>query len=737
MQLTQSMRLLLFSLIMAFPLTVYTQTNIEQEKKIQQYKEQLNDAIYQDNFPSAANYAGKLAFTYWSNQSYTDAEQFFIKSLEFNKKSGNKNGIKTINYNLGLLYIDMSDYSAALEEFNKGIAIARELKQKEGILSGLINKASAHENLKNHKRAIQTTEKALDLAKELKNWDMVRRCYGILSENHKALGNTEKSMDYFDKFSTIDKHIKSEQINKLENTSREKVKQIEQAKQLSEEELAKKKQRLKISQDSLRQTIALTKQQEMQLELNQANLEKKEAQLKHEKLIREGLIGIIILVVVFLVIFFIQYRQKKKKNKLLEQQYQMINNQKEEIEKQRDLVTKQKKNITDSIEYASRIQNALLPPKESLAQFLPEHFILYKPRNIVSGDFYWMTAKENKLILAAADCTGHGVPGAFMSMLGIAFLNEIVNKITENKHIYALQANEILNQLRTYIISSLHQRTDNSESKDGIDMALTIFDFDNKKLQYAGAHNPLYIVRNQEIIEKKADRMPVAIHKKADKPFTNHEVDFQEGDTLYIFSDGFPDQIGGDKGRKFMSRHFKNLLNEIHERPMNEQKIILERKFEEWKNGYEQLDDILIIGAKLQTKKVAKQKKDYNWEKHTILIAEDTPMNYMFLNEALKSTNVNTIHSENGEEAYNKVKENPDIDLVLMDLNMPKVDGFSATKRIKEIRPQLPVIAQTALNIEDAKEKSLNAGCDDFILKPIQLKSFLKLIDSYLSKKKK
>ncbi|MFP4447598.1 MAG: response regulator [Bacteroidales bacterium] len=731
------MRLFLFTLLLAYAFTVYPQTNVEQDPKIKQYKKQLNDAINQNNFPSAANYAGKLAFSYWNNQNYTEAEEAFIKSLEYSQKTGNKNGIKTIHYNLGLLYIEMSNYSAALEEFNKGIDIAKDLNQKEEILSGLINKASALENLKNHEKTIQTTEEALKLAKELKNWDMIRRCYGILSENHKALGNTEKSMGYFDKFSTIDKHIKNEQISKLESESQEKVNQIEQAKQLSEEELIQKKQRLKISQDSLRQTIALTKQQEMQLELNQANLEKKEAQLKHERLIREGLIGIIILVVVFLVVFFIQYRQKKKKNKLLEQQYKMINNQKEEIEKQRDVVTQQKKNITDSIEYASRIQNALLPPQESLKQFLPEHFILYKPRDIVSGDFYWMTTKENKLILAAADCTGHGVPGAFMSMLGIAFLNEIVNKITENKHIYALQANEILNQLRNYIISSLHQTTDDSESKDGIDLAMVILDFDNKKLQYAGAHNPLYIIRNQEFIEKKADRMPVAIHKKADKPFTNHEVDFQEGDTLYIFSDGFPDQIGGDKGRKFMSRHFKNLLSEIHEKPMNEQKSILERKFEEWKNGYEQLDDILIIGAKLQTKNVEQKKKDYNWEKHTILIAEDTPMNYMFLNEALKSTNVNIIHAEDGEEAFNRIKENPKIDLVLMDLNMPNVDGFSATKKIKEIRPQLPVIAQTAMNIEDAKEKSLNAGCDDFILKPIQLKSFLKLIDNYLSKIKK
>jgi serine phosphatase RsbU (regulator of sigma subunit)/CheY-like chemotaxis protein len=449
---------------------------------------------------------------------------------------------------------------------------------------------------------------------------------------------------------------------------------------------------------------------------------------------------VVSLIFVFLVVIFFQFRQKKRANKLLEKQNKQINEQKDEIEKQRDLANRQKKDILDSIEYASRIQNALLPPDHLLEKGLHEHFLLFKPRDVVSGDFYWMTQKDNKIIIAAADCTGHGVPGAFMSMLGIAFMNEIVNRITENKHVYSLQANEILNQLRSYIIQSLHQDKDSSESKDGIDIALTIIDFDNKKIQFSGAHNSLILIRDNELIEKKADRMPVAIHKKADQSFTNHELDIKDNDMIYLFSDGYPDQIGGPKGRKFMARKFKKLLFDIHQKPMEEQKQILNEKYEEWKNGYQQLDDILVIGTRLKTAqkpKLTQKSSDYDWQGYKILIAEDTEINFIFLSEALKNTGVDIVHAQDGQKAIERIKDEPDIDLVLMDINMPKLDGFESTAKIRELRDDLPIIAQTALSIDNAQEKAEEVGCDDFITKPIKLKSFLKLIDQYLKQNKK
>jgi len=705
------------------------------QKKIESLSQKLDNAIKQKNYASAANYSGKMGYTYWNHSLYDKAIESFQQSIKFNTKVNNQNGIKTLRYNLGLIYSEQKQYKNSIKQFNQGIAIARQLKQKEGELNGLTNKAAALKGMGAHHKAIKTAEKALELAKELNSLKLIRRCYGILAENYEAIGDSKKSIKYFDKFSALDKHIKRQEMDKLESETKDKVNKIQTEKEQKEKELADKSQKLEVTKDSLKETKELTEKQRMEIKLQDLTVSKQKAQLRNERMMRYGLFGIVLLILVFFIIIFRQFRQKKRANRLLEEQYKQINQQKEEIEKQRDLANRQKKDILDSIEYASRIQNALLPPEYMLEQGLSEYFLLFNPRDVVSGDFYWMTNKDNKIIIAAADCTGHGVPGAFMSMLGIAFLNEIVNKITENKHVYSLQANEILNQLRKYIIDSLHQDKEASDSKDGIDIALTIMDFDNKKIQYAGAHNSLILIRNNEIIEKKADRMPVAIHKKADKSFTNHEIDIQDNDMIYMFSDGYPDQIGGPKGRKFMARKFKKLLLEIHQKPMEEQKQILYDKYEEWKDGYQQLDDILVIGSRLKVSekpKLTQKTADYNWEVFKILIAEDTEINFIFLSEALKNTGVEIVHAEDGQKAIERIQNDPDIDLVLMDINMPKIDGFESTAKIKEIRKDIPIIAQTALSIDNAQEKAEEVGCDDFITKPIKLKAFLKLIDQYL-----
>ena len=272
-----------------------------------------------------------------------------------------------------------------------------------------------------------------------------------------------------------------------------------------------------------------------------------------------------------------------------------------------------------------------------------------------------------------------------MRMLGTSFLNEIVTKIIENKHVYSLQANEILNQLRNYVIDSLHQTEEDNETKDGIDIALCIIDSEKQKIQYAGAHNPLYIVKEDKIEVIKGDRMPVSIHRNAFKSFTNHEFDFKENDLIYMFSDGYYDQIGGPNNRKFMSKNFQELLIDIHKKPMSVQKEILDKTFEDWKGNNIQLDDILVIGIKMEVAKSKEQKDSYDWSSKTILIAEDTEMNYLFLVEALKQTQVNLIRAKDGEEAIDIFTKNQQIDLILMDINMPKLDGFETTKRIKEI----------------------------------------------------
>lgn len=281
----------------------------------------------------------------------------------------------------------------------------------------------------------------------------------------------------------------------------------------------------------------------------------------------------------------------------IETQRDAIAAQRNEIEAQRDLVVKQKDELIDSINYAKRIQAAMLPPEQYFHEILNDVFILFKPRDIVSGDFFWIKQVNQYTILAAADCTGHGVPGAFMSLLGISYLNEIVQRreIT--------QANQVLNELRRQIRNSLRQHGQAEESKDGIDMALCVIDEKNNALQYSGANNPLYLIRDNngipELTEFKADQMPLGYYPGRFKPFTNKDINLEYGDVLYLFSDGFIDQKGGNDNKKFMSKRFKDLLIKIHKEPMQEQKKILDKTITDWMGDNPQVDDILVIGLRV------------------------------------------------------------------------------------------------------------------------------------------
>jgi serine phosphatase RsbU (regulator of sigma subunit)/ligand-binding sensor domain-containing protein len=315
------------------------------------------------------------------------------------------------------------------------------------------------------------------------------------------------------------------------------------------------------------------------------------------------LIGIGIILAVYVLIFIrerkLQHDKKileikvRERTKRIEEQKEEIMAQRDEIEEQRDEIVMQKQEITDSIQYARRIQNAILPPKDFIGKVVPDHFILFKPRDIVSGDFYWITQKDNKIILAGIDCTGHGVPGAFMSMLGYSQLNEIANNYKITK------ANLILNRLRNNIKIALRQTGREGEAKDGMDMALCILDLNTHNMQFSGAYNPLYLIRDKKLIEIKGDKMPIGIYINEKKSFTNHEQTLKKGDVIYIFSDGYIDQFGGEKGGKFKSKPFKKLLLDIHSKHLNEQGKILNTTLENWKGTYEQVDDILVMGFRI------------------------------------------------------------------------------------------------------------------------------------------
>ncbi|MBE9468631.1 MAG: SpoIIE family protein phosphatase [Bacteroidetes bacterium] len=306
-----------------------------------------------------------------------------------------------------------------------------------------------------------------------------------------------------------------------------------------------------------------------------------------------------------LLYLYIRQREKKlRKDKLILEK--TVKKRTAEVVKQRDIATAQKKEITDSIHYAERIQRAVLPKEKILKNNFSDYFILFRPRDIVSGDFYWIGENNNHIIVTAADCTGHGVPGAFMSMLGLSFFNKIINELG------ITQSDIILNKLRENVILALKQNGLAGENKDGMDVSLCSIDITNKKLQFTGANNPLIIIRKSEnandsdyeLIELKGDRMPVAIYINMTS-FKLNEYDLKSGDSIYMFSDGYQDQFGGPSGRKFMKKRFKQLLLSVQDKPMTEQKEILLKNVEDWKKGngngetQEQIDDILVLGIRI------------------------------------------------------------------------------------------------------------------------------------------
>jgi len=312
---------------------------------------------------------------------------------------------------------------------------------------------------------------------------------------------------------------------------------------------------------------------------------------------RNTLMGGFVLVIIVIVAVVRGYYQKQKANVLLAQKNEQIIKQNKAIQAQRDEIREKNKEIIDSINYARYIQHAILPPPLSLEADLPESFILWMPRDIVSGDFYWFAHNsDDSLILVAADCTGHGVPGAFMSMLGVSFLNEL-NRTEPGKQ--ALTASQILDQLREKVITSLHQTGEEGSSKDGMDMSLCLIDLKARKLQFAGANNPLVFVRDGKAIESKADRMPIGIYSEAKGAFTNQEFDLLMGDAFYIFSDGFQDQFGGPKGKKFMRKQMKEIFVRLQDQPFKEQKEKLREAFEAWRGEEHQVDDVIVIGFKI------------------------------------------------------------------------------------------------------------------------------------------
>jgi serine phosphatase RsbU (regulator of sigma subunit) len=294
-----------------------------------------------------------------------------------------------------------------------------------------------------------------------------------------------------------------------------------------------------------------------------------------------------------------------ERNAEIKQQNEEILSQRDELKIKNDKIETQNRDIIASINYAARIQKVLITQKDILNKLLPQNMLFFKPRNIVSGDFYW--AKEiskNKIAFAAADCTGHGVPGALMSVLGVTYLNETVNDLIEELGVDNVLASSVLDLMRDRIKNMLNQEDLDSETKDGMDMAFCIIDYEKMQLDFAGANNPIFLIRkigdNYELTEYKADKMPIGISFSRKRNFLNHKIDIQKNDIIYCFSDGIVDQFGGDNNQKYYKANFKKFLLTIQNLNLENQKIAIKKELESWMQfKYDQTDDILVLAVKI------------------------------------------------------------------------------------------------------------------------------------------
>ncbi|MDX2173711.1 MAG: SpoIIE family protein phosphatase [Bacteroidota bacterium] len=314
--------------------------------------------------------------------------------------------------------------------------------------------------------------------------------------------------------------------------------------------------------------------------------------------------GLLVLTVAIFCIFLIRTRyrltineirirlQLEKSNQIIEQEHALVLEQKVEISQQKDILEHKNKEITDSINYAKRIQSAIIPVESRFNAFFKESFVLFKPKDIVSGDFYWIIEHNSFIYYVTADCTGHGVPGGFMTMMGISFIEDII----ENNH--DVDAAEILNILRDKIITTMRQTTIGQENKDGMDVTLCKVNLSTLEMNYAAANNSFFIIRDNKLLEFKADKQPCGYFPEP-KPFTSHTIKLQKDDFIYTFTDGYADQFGGPKGKKFLYKQFEELLMKNHKLPADFQKNELSNAIVNWMGKEEQVDDILVIGVKI------------------------------------------------------------------------------------------------------------------------------------------
>ncbi len=612
-------------LILSFitiPLLCQNRLTPQVQAEIATTLQQAKDFEVKGDLNQAATLYSQVAKTYWVNGAPNAAIENFNLALQLANRMGNRNAVLNFHNSIGMVCIDNNNFSLALENFRKSFEISTALNRKPDMAMSLLNIGNAHLELGNLAAAIKNFEEALLLAKELNDPKLLRSCYSQLAETYQKQNNQAKATEYFTLYAALTKKIQQDETRKRESeaqamvqTAQQRATTAEAQKEATAKELASKQQVLEETEKNLEVAEQLSQEQQMQIELLNKDKLLKEATIRAQRMVRNIFIVIVIASLAFAVLVYKNLKEKKRANRLLAQQKQTIEKQNIELQVALEHNEKQNRNITSSINYAQRIQQALMPTEDALQSVIPQSFVLLEPRDIVSGDFMWFTGythpkklkgiikkhfirmnslneDESGILISAVDCTGHGVPGAFMSTIGV----NLLETITRNG---VVAPNEILNELHLSVRYLLKQQI--SDNTDGMDMSLCAITNNGRQLLFSGARNHLITITNNELTIIKGDPVPIGGPQFEElRIFTLHQISIDAPTNCYLFTDGYIDQFGGIGPEKFSTRRFKDLLLKIYRLPLHEQKEILRNTVDNWRgNKYKQIDDILVVGFKI------------------------------------------------------------------------------------------------------------------------------------------
>ena len=506
---------------------------------------------------------------------------YYHKSLKVYEEMGYKKGISYSLNNIGVVYNNQGQIENCLEYYHKSLKIREEIGDKQGIATCLNNIGTVHKVQGQSKKAQEYLYKSLAISKELGFPDMIKDASGNLYPIEEQLGNYKEAYSLYQLYIEMRDSINNEETYKASIQQNAKYEYEKQA-----------------TADSIVNAEA-EKVHLANLEAEKAMGDKQKTEIAAHKKQNIYLFVGLGLVALFGFFMFNRFKVTQKQKGIIEDQKQEVESQKvtvektlQELESTHEQLEESHKEITDSINYAERIQRSFLATKETLDEHLKDYFVFFKPKEAVSGDFYWAAQlNDNNFAFTVADSTGHGVPGAIMSLLNITSLEKSIE--TE------VEPHNILNKTREIIVNRLKKDGSEHGGKDGMDCNLMVLNQDKSVLSFASANNTIVIIRQGEILEFKGDKMPVGKHDRDIESFTLHSVQLQKGDVIYALTDGFPDQFGGPKGKKYMIKNLKNKFLQIAEMPMSEQEAALEKEFSTWKEDNEQIDDVCIIGVRV------------------------------------------------------------------------------------------------------------------------------------------